>query len=323
VRIDYEEILPVDAAIEQEIIQSMDVILGSMDIVCLSDYKKGFLSDRLIKKLIEVCNQKKIPIIVDPKGIEFVKYANATMIKPNLGEAYAAAKLEKSASLEEVAKKILSNTNAKYLLITRSEKGMTLFSQDLIRYDFPVEIKEVVDVTGAGDTVLAMISMAIANNLTVDTACRLANICASMAVEHVGCRSITLPELSQRLLELDGGNKIFEDAHIYALGKVLEVTPYDLLCIDNTVEINAKTIQMIRSASVSKRPLLVYLGSTNPDEDLVSFLASLKEIEFVILYKKSLMELIDKTPPHQIFHIRNSDEIMLCDKISLSDIQMV
>lgn len=203
-RIDQEEVTPLPPLY-------YDVILDRVfdaDIIALSDYGKGFLTTGLIRLIMEEARKKNIPVLVDPKGIDFTKYRGAFLIKPNVKEAYAAAKKEED--LEEVARILLRDTGAEMLLITRSEEGMTLFQKGGGREDFPVLSKEVVDVTGAGDTVLAVLTLALGSGLEIQEAIRMANVAASIAIQQVGCVRVSLKEIvhsqaSQSVLSREDG----------------------------------------------------------------------------------------------------------------------
>lgn len=164
-------------------------LLDDIDLIAISDYQKGFLNEELIQALID----SKIPTVVDPKGREFSRYRNAALIKPNLKEAREASGKE---VLDDIAASLFEETRAGALLITRSEEGISLFTPEA-RQDFPVDVHEVRDVTGAGDTVLAILAAALANNLSLPTAAQLANYGASLAVQHFGCARIKLKEILQ------------------------------------------------------------------------------------------------------------------------------
>ena len=215
-RVDFEAISPLPEALEQVVIEKLHAILDEVHIVALSDYGKGFLSRTLLKHIIDLARSKNIPVIVDPKGDDFSRYQNATVIKPNLSEAYAAAKMPAETPIDEVARSILQMCQVDMLLITRSEAGMSLFHKNGQHFNFPVRSKEVKDVTGAGDTVLAMISVALANGLDIKYGAQLANIAAGMAIERLGCACINLSEMAERLLEYDVDNKIFDEEHLFA-----------------------------------------------------------------------------------------------------------
>ncbi|HEX2582878.1 MAG TPA: bifunctional ADP-heptose synthase, partial [Chlamydiales bacterium] len=147
-RVDFETLSPLLPDCEEEVVAFVEKKLPFVHVMAISDYGKGFLTPRLLRRLIDLAKDQKIPILIDPKGIDFSKYRGATLLKPNLAEAYAAAKLPASASLDEVAQTLLVMTNVDLLLITRSEAGISLFERDGSRSDFPVHSKEVKDVTG-------------------------------------------------------------------------------------------------------------------------------------------------------------------------------
>lgn len=198
-RVDMERSAPLSLEIEEQIIAQIPQMFAGVEVVTLSDYGKGSLTNRVLEKIISYAKQKTIPVIVDPKGSDFTKYQGATILKPNLSEAYAAARLSKEASLETVAQAIRLTCVTDMLLITRSEQGMTLFDSSLRRFDFPVRSKDVKDVTGAGDTALAMVSVALGSQIEIESAIQLANIAAGIAIERVGCVRVTLSELEARL----------------------------------------------------------------------------------------------------------------------------
>ncbi len=198
-RVDFETISPVSSSIEEAAIAYLEAATASVQVVALSDYGKGFLSQRLIASAIEIARRHNVPCLIDPKGIDFSKYKKATLLKPNEKEAYAAANVPPETPLEEVASALFSLTDVEQLLITRSEAGMSLFKRSGKRNDFPVRSREVKDVTGAGDTVLAALCSGLANGLSLDEAVQIANIAAGISVEKLGCAQIGLKEINERM----------------------------------------------------------------------------------------------------------------------------
>ena len=196
-RLDREKISPLSADLEKTILQHLETAIPQVQVVAISDYGKGFLTPRIIARAIQIAKDARIPIIVDPKGSDFTKYKGATLIKPNLSEAYTAAKASPDASLDTVAKTLLEISQATLLLITRSEAGMSLFDNQGNRHDFPVRAKQVKDVTGAGDTVLAVFCLGLANQMDIHETSHLANVAASISIERLGCVQITLDEIMQ------------------------------------------------------------------------------------------------------------------------------
>ncbi len=198
-RVDRERIVTLSAEMEEAFLKTVREALPCTDLIALSDYGKGTLSRSLLRRLIEAARAAEVPVLVDPKGDDFSRYQGATLIKPNLAEAYAAAKLS-SASLEEVASVLRAYSD--YILITRSEAGMSLFDARGTRTDFPVRARDVRDVTGAGDTVLAVLGTAWASGIPLAEAVALANIAAALSIERLGCAQVTPQELTERLREL-------------------------------------------------------------------------------------------------------------------------
>ncbi len=194
-RVDTESTEPLPGHLEHEIISTLPALLEGVDAVAISDYGKGFLTPTLLAALIQHARQRNIPTIVDPKGRAFARYALATVIKPNLQEAIDASNLSPCTPLPLIAATLLQQTGADHLMITRSEKGISLFSGDTHHY-LPAEEREVRDVTGAGDTVLAVTTAAVANQIPIIQGAHLANLAASIAIQRFGCARISLQDLA-------------------------------------------------------------------------------------------------------------------------------
>jgi D-glycero-beta-D-manno-heptose-7-phosphate kinase len=286
-RFDSETITPLSNTLESPVIAQLRTLIPTVQVVAISDYGKGFLTGPILKAAIQIAKDANIPLIVDPKGIDFFKYKGATILKPNLSEAYAAAKLPLSATLDEVAQVLLDLTKVDYLLITRSEAGISLFDAKNFRTDFPVRSKEVKDVTGAGDTVLATVSAAIANRLDMASATQFSNIAAGISIERFGCVQVTLPEIAERLLEYDVGCKIFDKNHMHALTQVLENRKYTLLVLDQEQEMTNDLLRAIRTLN-SCAELLVYIQGEHPSEEFIYLLSLLKEVHFIVLQNEHL-----------------------------------
>ncbi len=301
-RVDFEKIQPLDQEIEKNIFKKLPQILQSIDVIAMSDYGKGFLSEKLIKFVIEQARKKNIPIIVDPKGSDFNKYKHANILKPNLKEAYIAANLSQDESLDKVAKILLKQTKVEHLIITRSQNGISLFSKNLERKDFPARSKEIKDVTGAGDTVLAMLCLAIGNKLDLEHASELSNVAASIAIEYIGCAQITLSQFAKRLLEYDVQNKIFDFSHLFALKKVLENKKFSLIGLNSNRGITTSIFRSIRTLSSNKsKGIIIYILDQNPEDEFIDLLSSINEVDFIILKNKDLKNLIDEIHPDKVY----------------------
>ena len=310
-RVDFETIAPLPADMEKEVMESVEALLEGIEIVAVSDYAKGFLTPSFLEKLFLEAKKRDVPVIVDPKGEDFSVYNGATMIKPNLSEAYAAARLGREEPLEKVAAKIFTLCNVDSLLITRSEAGISFFHRDGSAQHFPVRSKEVKDVTGAGDTVLATLSLALASGLPIKYAAQLANIAAGIAIERSGCARINLSDLSERLLEFDVESKIFDEEHLYALQQVLKGKRYIVLGLDSRMGMTADLFKTLRKLSGKKeaKKLIVYVKDEEPCEDFILMLSSFTEVDFIVLKCESLRSLCDVIHPHQIYMMEVDGEL--------------
>lgn len=271
-----------------------ELTFPDVDLIAISDYNKGFLTRALLKALVKHGQKLGIPVLVDPKGTDFTKYRGVTLIKPNYKEALSAAN---STGLEEAAQFLLKQTKADHLLITRSKEGMSLFNDQFVHTHFPVRSKEVQDVTGAGDTVLAALSLALANQLPIDSAVHLANIAAGISIEKLGCARITLAEIAERMLELDATSKVYDEHTLYTLTKALTSKPFTIVGIDSADHLSLETFAMLKKLRTVDQKLIVYIRDVKPPSDFVSLLASLHEVDFVVIKSDSLAHLCDELHP--------------------------
>lgn len=307
VRIDHEQVTPLTEMMEERVIELLPELLRTVDLVAISDYGKGFLTKTVLSSLIELAKERGIPVIADPKGVDFTKYAGATVIKPNLSEAYSAAGLPQDAPLDQVAAKILSLSQSDVLMITRSEAGISLFYKEGRREDFPVRAREVKDVTGAGDTVLAMLASAMASGLSVAEAAQLSNVAAGIAIERFGCARISLSDLARRLLEIDVVNKVFDQQHLFALKHALEGRSFNILKLSSQQGLTSVIFKSIRKLSENgATPLLVYLTDLEPEADFINLLSSLHEVQFIIVNSQNLKEICTQLHPAQVYEIQDN-----------------
>ena len=283
VRVDHEQISPLSKDLEDELIALLPELLTDVKAVAISDYGKGFVTERLLQALIAEAKKNNIMLIADPKGVNFAKYRGVYLIKPNLSEAYAAANLTPQDPLEEAAKRILAQADAEYLMVTRGEAGSSIFSKSGSRQDFPTQVREVKDVTGAGDTVLAMLTLALASGLDLGSAAELSNAAAGIAIEHLGCARISLSELALSLLKHQVGNKVFDQEHLYTLKHALLGQEYTMLNLNGSEEVTPSFVSALCNLKEKKHKVLLSLNNPNPDESFVKMLASLHPVDFVIL----------------------------------------
>ncbi len=195
---------------EDQILRAIEAEISDADAIILSDYAKGTLTPRVLKQAIEVARKASKPIVVDPKSRDFSRYQGATLLTPNLKEVHDATGLagttdEEAAQAGDAAR---IKAGAEALLVTRSEKGMTLVGEVMSARHFPARALEVFDVSGAGDTVIATLTLALAAGAAFEDAAALANAAAGIVVGKVGT-AVTFPdELANSLhtAELDSAD---------------------------------------------------------------------------------------------------------------------
>ena len=172
------------------------IALKSNNLIIISDYGKGTLQD--IPSLIKKAKRFKKTILVDPKGNNFSKYKGADIITPNFLEFVGVVgSVRSEKDITEKAKSLIKSLELEALLITRGHEGMTLFSKEkskIVRSDFPTQAKEVFDVSGAGDTVIASIAAALSTGFDISSAVKLANVAAGIVVGKSGTATASLLE---------------------------------------------------------------------------------------------------------------------------------
>lgn len=184
---------------EVSILKNIDEIIKKVDGVIISDYAKGIVTDKVLKKIITLAKKKKIPVTVDPKVENFKKYKHITCMTPNTKEAIDGMNaqhqgIKTDEDIARLGKKILKLLQSQSVLITRGEKGMTIIEKNKITH-IPTRAKEVYDVTGAGDTVIATMTLALAAKWKLVEAAEIANFAAGIVVGKVGTATVTVDEI--------------------------------------------------------------------------------------------------------------------------------
>ncbi len=201
-RIDEEIIMDIPEKYIQYLKSNVFKIFDGINALVISDYGKGSVNEGMSKFLIQQAKIFKIPVIIDPKGKEYTKYEGATVITPNTKELSEAIN-KKILTEEDVLSsglELCKKIKIDYLVLTRSEKGISLFKKDdNFKKDFPAVAKDVVDVTGAGDTVVAIISILLSLKFEIYDICKIANIAASIVVTKFGTSTLSLNELISKI----------------------------------------------------------------------------------------------------------------------------
>ncbi|MGD2270468.1 MAG: D-glycero-beta-D-manno-heptose-7-phosphate kinase [Desulfobacterales bacterium] len=206
---DHQHILRIDRETKKEIssraltalAQRAGEIIPQVDVVLVSDYGKGVITRALLKQLTAAANAHRKIIVADPKDLDFSKYSGVTLLKPNKKEAGLAQGLEiiDEATLLEAGGGLLEKTGIEKILITLGKDGMALFENDKPPFRIKAESRQVYDVSGAGDTVIAVLGLGLAAGLALENAVTLANAAAGLVVGKVGTATITQEELTEAL----------------------------------------------------------------------------------------------------------------------------
>lgn len=200
-RVDREKNIPVSATAESKIIAVLEKIITTVGAVILSDYKKGLLTDRIVAETISIAKRHGKPVIVDPKGLDFARYKGASIITPNRKELETATSMKAGSDDETraAAMKIITGCDIGAVLATRSKDGMSLITADAEPIHIPANVREVYDVSGAGDTVIATFAAAISAGVTLRSAALLANIAAGIVVGKPGTATARPDEIEKVL----------------------------------------------------------------------------------------------------------------------------
>ena len=192
-RLDWEEEFYINEDEENIIIENLKNHIKDLNAVILSDYNKGLLTKSLSQKIIKLCRENNVIITVDPKPKNISNFVGASSITPNKKEAYAAVEANSLESIDVVGEELKKKYNLDTVLITRSEEGMTLYDKKI--HNIPTYAKEVYDVTGAGDTVISVFTLAKAAGATWEEAAKIANAAGGIVVGKIGTSTVSEKEL--------------------------------------------------------------------------------------------------------------------------------
>lgn len=316
VRIDRESRDPLSADVEQQICSWIAGNSARFNVILLSDYNKGVLTPRVIDQAIATARPSGIPVLVDPKGTDYARYQGATILTPNRKEAEAASgvAIRDLESLGHAATAIMETAGLDHLLITRSEEGVSLFSRLAEPVHIPTVAREVFDVSGAGDTVLASLAVGLAAGLGMSEAASLANIAAGIAVGKLGTSTVAPSEIinAVALAHSDSDSKIKNLDVLTAIieaekarGKRVVFTNgcFDLLHaghvkylqksrnLGDLLILGLNSDASVRRLKGDKRPLI-------GEEERAHILAALDCIDYVVLFDEDTpLELIRALKP--------------------------
>ncbi|HDR1165512.1 TPA: bifunctional D-glycero-beta-D-manno-heptose-7-phosphate kinase/D-glycero-beta-D-manno-heptose 1-phosphate adenylyltransferase HldE [Pasteurella multocida] len=329
-RLDFEE--DFQNVTSDALLQKLDSALQNYGALVLSDYGKGTLNQ--VQKMIQLARQANIPVLIDPKGTDFERYRGATLLTPNMSEFEAV--VGKCGSEEEIIEKglkLIEQIDLSALLVTRSEKGMTLLRPNQSAFHLATEAKEVFDVTGAGDTVISVLATGLADGRSFEEACYLANVAAGIVVGKLGTSTVSTVELENAIHgRSNTGFGIVNEAELKrvvaqakARGEKIVMTNgcFDILhpghvsYLENARKLGDRLIVAVNSDDSVKR----LKGETRPINDLQSrmaVLAGLSSVDWLVAFHEDtpqrliaevLPDLLVKGGDYKPEYIAGSQEV--------------
>lgn len=313
-RYDEETVRDISEVYIDYIKNHMEEIFQNINVVLISDYGKGVVTKPLAQMLIGYAREHQIPIVVDPKGRDYSKYSGATICTPNMNELEQVSgyKIDTEEKVLEAGLKLCEDIQLDVLLVTRSEKGISsIFRGSGFKNDYPAVAKEVVDVTGAGDTVISVVSLAIASGYSIEEACRLANKAASIVISKFGCATTTVKEL-RKLSDYDNKKIVDNETlaeiteHLRSEGKKIVFTNgcFDILhaghissfeqakAYGDVLVVGLNSDASIKRIKGDKRPIV-------EEKYRAKLLASLNIVDYVTVFEEDTPEhLIQKILPN-------------------------
>ncbi|MEN4574856.1 bifunctional D-glycero-beta-D-manno-heptose-7-phosphate kinase/D-glycero-beta-D-manno-heptose 1-phosphate adenylyltransferase HldE [Pantoea agglomerans] len=298
IRLDFEE--GFDRVDPEPIHQKMRESLAAAGALVLSDYAKGALSS--VQTMITLAREAGVPVLIDPKGTDFVRYRGATLLTPNLSEFEAV--VGKCKNEEEIVARgtqLIADFDLSALLVTRSENGMTLLQPGKAPLHLPTQAQEVYDVTGAGDTVIGVLAAALAAGDSLEEACFLANAAAGVVVGKLGTSTVSTVELENAIhARPEQGFGIMTEAQLKAAvemarrrGEKVVMTNgvFDILhaghvsYLANARKLGDRLIVAVNSDASTKR-LKGESRPVNPQENRMIVLGALEAVDWVVVFEE-------------------------------------
>lgn len=314
-RYDKESKEAIDKASERSIISYVIDVIDSCDIIILSDYGKGVITDAVAGGVIAAAKAASKKVLVDPKGKDYRKYRGAYLLTPNKKEASEATGIviNDEKSLQKALLSLKETCSLECSMITLSEDGIAIYDKSMRR--FPTVAKEVYDVTGAGDTVIASLSFALSMGLSIDEAAPFANHAAAVVVGKIGSATVTLGEIESyesSLHQSTSDMHIKSKEEIYALAERLKHEGKRVVFTNGCFDIlHVGHVKYLQEAKSYGDVLIVGLNSdssvrelkgptrpVNTEADRAYILAALESVDYVVLFSEETPhELIKNIAP--------------------------
>ncbi|MGC9260352.1 MAG: D-glycero-beta-D-manno-heptose 1-phosphate adenylyltransferase [Phycisphaerae bacterium] len=316
-RLDHETLEPIDAAAEKHLLEVLESEIASCHLVCMEDYNKGLLSEALCQKIISLARAAGRPVLVDPAAIkDYRRYYGAAAITPNRTEAELAAAIRMDNVHEEapqLAAKLLEQLNLEVCILTLDRHGMYRLERGQSGILHATRPRNVYDVTGAGDMVLAMLAMARANGASWSVAVDLGNIVGGLEVEKFGCVPISRAEIIDELQQLDSGTarklmslpRLLARLHSHHLSQKVVFTNgvFDILHAGHVQYLNfarnqGELLVVGVNSDASVRRLKGDQRPINTLDDRMAVLAGLESVSYVVAFEEDTpLELITAITP--------------------------
>ncbi|MFZ2889785.1 D-glycero-beta-D-manno-heptose-7-phosphate kinase [Sulfuricurvum sp.] len=314
-RYDKESKDAIDVVSERAIIAYVESVIDTCDIIILSDYGKGVITDTVAGGVITQARNAGKKVLVDPKGKDYRKYRGAYLLTPNKKEASEATGIviNDEASLKKALLSLKETCDLECSMITLSEDGIAIFDESMRR--FPTVAKEVYDVTGAGDTVIASLSFALSSGLSIDEAAPFANHAAAVVVGKIGSATVTLGEIEEyesSLHQSTSDMHIKTHEEIFALSNRLKKEGKKVVFTNGCFDIlHVGHVKYLQEAKSYGDVLIVGLNSdssvrelkgatrpVNSEADRAYILAALESVDYVVVFSEETPhELIKNIAP--------------------------
>ena len=335
VRIDRNDIINLKSEDRHRIITAFTSRIKEFSVVIISDYNKGICDEYLCSSVIRMCNENNIPVIVDPKGKNWAKYKDAYLITPNvkeLSDYLGTIVANEDEEIISAVKKCYESLGIKHFLLTRSEKGMTLFTKDSVR-NYKSNAREVFDVSGAGDTVVASLAVFLAGEKAgIENAVCYSNIAAGIVVGKRGTATVSLEEIENEIgKDSYGAAPIF---NIEELDKACELISiwknngYKIVTTNGCFDILHKGhVSLLNQAKSNGDKLIVCINSDesvkrlkgerrpiNSDVDRAFLISSLRMVDAVVIFDEKIQGESNTDVPFEVIkrispdvHVKGGD----------------
>jgi D-beta-D-heptose 7-phosphate kinase/D-beta-D-heptose 1-phosphate adenosyltransferase len=320
-RADAEVAMPISDSAAAAVQEAIARLIAGHDVVVLSDYAKGLLTDEVIRAAIRLSQAHDLPVVVDPKSVDLKRYAGATVITPNSKETLDATGIDPTdddVRAVGAGLSILNHAQVHAVLVTRAHRGMTLVRHGASPVHIPAGAREVFDVVGAGDTVIATLSLALGAKRDLEEAAHVANAAAGVVVGKRGTATVTQTELADELARESGGslqalkNKIVSRQDALDLAQTwrknglkvgftngcFDILHVGHLSILTFAKLNSGKLIVAVNSDASVRRLKQAGRPINPEIDRAMVLAALSAVDAVVVFDEDTpLEMIQSINP--------------------------